>query len=102
MELCLASFWRGDFIWHEKRLASATADYFYVISSLLFIGIAALHLPWLARSDKVTAQIVSFRFTKFYRCGFSLLFRCASILAIPYILRGPNPICSRDAISPAR
>ena len=54
----LASFWRGEFIWHGKRLASAAADYFYVISSLLLIGITALYLPWLARNDKVMAQIL--------------------------------------------
>ena len=61
----LASFWRGEFIWHGKRLASAAADYFYVISSLLLVWITALHLPRLARSDKVRAQIVSFALLSF-------------------------------------
>ena len=70
----LASFWRGEFIWHGKRLASAAADYFYVISSLLFIGIAALHLPWLARSDKVTSQVVSFALLSFIAAVLFLAF----------------------------
>jgi len=61
----LASFWRGEFIWHGQRLAFAAADYFYVISSLLLIGITGLHLPWIARTDKVTAQIVSFALLSF-------------------------------------
>lgn len=70
----LASFWRGEFIWHGKRLASAAADYFYVISSLLLIGITALHLPRLARSDKVTAQIVSFALLSFIAAVLFLAF----------------------------
>lgn len=61
----LVSFWRGEFIWHGKRLASAAADYFYVISSLVLIGIAVLHLPWLARRDKVRAQTISFALLSF-------------------------------------
>ena len=70
----LASFWRGEFNWHGKRLASAAADYFYVISSLLFIGITALHLPWLARSDKVTSQVVSFALLSFIAAVLFLAF----------------------------
>ena len=70
----LTSFWRGEFIWHGKRLASATADYFYVISSLLLIGITALHLPRLARSDKVTAQVVSFALLSFIAAVLFLAF----------------------------
>lgn len=56
----LASFWRGEFIWHGERLTFAAADYFYAVSSLLLVCITALHLPRLARSDKVTAQMLSF------------------------------------------
>jgi len=61
----LASFWRGEFIWHGERLASAAADNFYVISSLVLVCITALHLPGLVCSDKVTAQIVSFALLSF-------------------------------------
>jgi len=70
----LASFWRGEFIWHGTRLASATADYFYVISSLLLIGLTALQLARLARSDKVTAQIVSFALLSFIAAVLFLAF----------------------------
>jgi uncharacterized membrane protein len=61
----LASFWRGEFIWHGKRLASAAADVFYVISSLVLIGITAMNLPRLVRSDKATAQIMCFGLLSF-------------------------------------
>jgi hypothetical protein len=37
----LASFWRGEFHWHGERLAWAGADWFYVLSSLILLGIAA-------------------------------------------------------------
>ncbi len=70
----LASFWRGEFIWQGNRLASAAADYFYVISSLLLVWITALHLPRLARRDKVTAQIVSFALLSFIAAVLFLAF----------------------------
>jgi hypothetical protein len=33
----IASFWRGEFVWHLQRMASATADAFYAISSAVVI-----------------------------------------------------------------
>jgi Predicted membrane protein (DUF2142) len=70
----LASFWRGEFIWHGNRMASAVADHFYVISSLLLFGITTLHLPQLARRDKVRAQIVSFALLSFIAAVLFLAF----------------------------
>lgn len=70
----LASFWRGEFIWHGKRLASTAADYFYAISSLVLLSITALHLPRLARRDKLTAQIVSFALLSFVAAVLFLAF----------------------------
>jgi multidrug transporter EmrE-like cation transporter len=32
-----ASFWRGEFVWHLQRMASAAADAFYAISTALVI-----------------------------------------------------------------
>jgi hypothetical protein len=40
----MASFWRGEFIWQGKRLASQTSDAFYWISSTLAIGLAVISL----------------------------------------------------------
>ncbi len=40
----MASFWRGEFIWHGKRLASQPTDAFYWISSTLAIGVAVISL----------------------------------------------------------
>jgi hypothetical protein len=40
----MASFGRGEFIWHGQRLASAAADAFYWISSTLAIGLTAISL----------------------------------------------------------
>jgi hypothetical protein len=31
------SFWRGEFIWHGKKLATETADAMYVVTTLIFI-----------------------------------------------------------------
>src|SRR6266404_9064232 len=33
----IASFWRGEFVWHLQRMASATADAFYAVSSAIVI-----------------------------------------------------------------
>lgn len=40
----MASFWRGEFIWHGKRLAFQTSDAFYWISSTLAIAVALISL----------------------------------------------------------
>jgi Predicted membrane protein (DUF2142) len=40
----MASFWRGEFIWHGKRLAGQPIDAFYWISSTLAIGVAIISL----------------------------------------------------------
>ena len=40
----IASLWRGEFIWHGKRLASQASDAFYWISSTLAIGLAVISL----------------------------------------------------------
>ena len=61
----MASFWRGEFIWHGKRLASAATDLFYVVSSLALIAITAADLPRLVRADKDTASIVCFGLLSF-------------------------------------
>lgn len=46
----VASFWRGEFVWHWDRIASPGADAFYWISTTLLVltGVAA---PFLARSS---------------------------------------------------
>ena len=33
----IASFWRGEFVWHLQRMSSAVADAFYAISSAIVI-----------------------------------------------------------------
>jgi hypothetical protein len=48
----MASFWRGEFIWHGQRLASAAGDAFYWISSTLAIGLTATSL--LSRHGKLS------------------------------------------------
>lgn len=48
----MASFWRGEFIWHGERLASLTSDAFYWISSTLVIGVAVFTL--FPRSTKLS------------------------------------------------
>lgn len=37
----LASFWRGEFIWHGQRIAARSVDLFYALSSAFLLGIAA-------------------------------------------------------------
>jgi hypothetical protein len=40
----IASFWRGEFVWHLQRLGSAAADAFYAISSAIVILAAGVFL----------------------------------------------------------
>ncbi len=40
----IASFWRGEFIWHGRRLASAVCDAFYWISSTFAVGLTVITL----------------------------------------------------------
>jgi hypothetical protein len=42
----IASFWRGEFIWHGQRLASQLSDGFYWISSTLVILFTGIGLIW--------------------------------------------------------
>jgi hypothetical protein len=49
----MASFWRGEFIWHGTRLASQTTDAFYWIPSTLAIVLAVISLS--PRLTKLTA-----------------------------------------------
>jgi hypothetical protein len=48
----IASFWRGEFIWHGHRLASQLSDGFYWISSTVVLLFTAIALIW--RSQKLT------------------------------------------------
>lgn len=48
----MASFWRGEFIWHGKRLAWQGIDAFYWVSSTLAVGLAVISL--FLRSTKLT------------------------------------------------
>ena len=54
-----ANLWRGEFIWHGKRLAFELMDYFYVFSSLTLLAFAGASVPSLLKQrNKVTAGIV--------------------------------------------
>jgi len=49
----MASFWRGEFIWHGKRLAFQTSDAFYWISSTLALAVALISM--FTRLSQLTA-----------------------------------------------
>jgi 4-amino-4-deoxy-L-arabinose transferase-like glycosyltransferase len=34
------TFWRGEFVWHFKRIASGFMDWFYIISSAVFLTVS--------------------------------------------------------------
>jgi hypothetical protein len=40
----LATFWRGELVWHNQRLASPVTDVFYIFSSLGFVAAALVNL----------------------------------------------------------
>ena len=52
------SLWRGEIVWHTVRIASPTADWFYVLSSSAFLMAAAV-LAW-KRKDSRFASAMNF------------------------------------------
>ncbi len=47
----IASFWRGEFIWHHERMASWWSDAFYWTASTIVLGIAIYSLVTRRRID---------------------------------------------------
>jgi hypothetical protein len=50
----IASFWRGEFMWHAQTIGSKTLDLFYVFSSAILVGVAVVALLR-SRSDRPDA-----------------------------------------------
>jgi hypothetical protein len=50
----IASFWRGEFMWHAQTIGSKALDLFYVFSSAIFFAIAIIALLR-TRSDRPDA-----------------------------------------------
>jgi hypothetical protein len=40
----IASFWRGEFMWHAQTIGSKIMDLFYALSSIAFVSIAVISL----------------------------------------------------------
>jgi len=40
----VASFWRGEFLWHSQTLSSSTVDTIYFVLSIIFVGVAMVAL----------------------------------------------------------
>jgi hypothetical protein len=57
------TFWRGEFVWHLKRIASPVADTFYSISSLALLiaaAVSAVRRRWQGRAadEAVWASVI--------------------------------------------
>lgn len=53
----IASFWRGEFVWHGARLALPAMDAFYWISSSALLAVALIRLP--ARRESRAALVTA-------------------------------------------
>ena len=53
----IASFWRGEFIWHRERMASWWSDAFYWITSALALGTVVARLAIRRRSERNRALL---------------------------------------------
>jgi hypothetical protein len=78
------SFWRGEFVWHLKRIASWGADLFYVVSSAAFI--AACGLGMILSRDKMNRQYRFVLVMSFLVVGVSVLF--LAVLSMLYDFNG--------------
>jgi hypothetical protein len=81
----MKTFWRGELTWLGTRLATETADWFYVISSSLFILTAGIGL-FLRRSVSVSERfttgicLLTIAFSVIFLAGLSIVFdfgKCA-------------------------
>lgn len=52
----MRTFWRGEIIWHQARMASASADAFYVLTSLVFTLAAAI-LVWKRKEERLAMGV---------------------------------------------
>jgi hypothetical protein len=53
----IASFWRGEFIWHRERMATWWSDAFYWTASTVVLGIAVASLTIRKRSESNRALL---------------------------------------------
>ena len=61
----IASFWRGEFIWHGQRLSWPALDAFYWMSSTLAIGLALITLLWPRKPTDLQQKSVWLAFLSF-------------------------------------
>jgi hypothetical protein len=93
----LASFWRGEFVWHWQRLASGAADGFYWISSTLALALVIIALcsrrgmPKLERTA-LSLGLGSFFAVVIFLIGLSLAFDFGNCISpsrdFPYFTSG--------------
>ena len=74
------TFWRGEFVWHLKPIASPAADLFYVGSTGVFLAASAVAL-WQGTSDVRRRVVLSM---SFFVLGASVLLLAASSLAFDF------------------
>lgn len=66
------TFWRGEFVWHLKRIAWQPADWFYVISSAVFFSVCGISLiSTRSKLDRYYRFVFS---ASFLTIGISVLF----------------------------
>lgn len=87
----MASFWRGEFIWHGKRLAFRTSDALYWISSTLAIAVALVSLfPRFTRLSRFQRECLCLA-----TASFAVLVLFVAILSIAFDF-GVCPYPSRE------
>jgi predicted membrane protein DUF2142 len=69
----IASFWRGEFIWHRERLATWWSDAFYWTASTVALGIAVASLATHKRSEPNRGVLWSAFFSFASLVGFLVL-----------------------------
>jgi hypothetical protein len=52
----IASFWRGEFMWHARTIGYRGVDLFYVLSSITLLLFAAISLVWNDAKQTVLSQ----------------------------------------------
>ena len=98
----MAAFWRGEFVWQLERLAFLPLDYFYSVSSGVFLVISVAYF-WSSRRDSAQHAVfvvssVTVGLTILLWAGLSVIFDYGSCQSPsrqnPYFLSGRYMLCA--------
>jgi hypothetical protein len=69
----IKTFWRGEFVWGLRRIASPKMDFFYVFSTGVFLGAALIHTAFCYKNDNLNRRLIEILNLFFIGCAVLVL-----------------------------